>query len=412
MNTPKQLSFLLVSDIHFGPCAFSPDFALADNPPDHQISGAVPMKASLIQALKEHPLSLLLISGDLTSTGSPSEFHSCKATMTEIADALGVQSKSTFFTFGNHDVDWCISRLSTGSTGKTDRLYHTVAGSVGCMFVGNPPPTTAGPVPGCATYEQDDFTLVAVNTGFQCSHDQAYRHGVVGTEQLAWLKGELAARSDDKRWHILLLHHHPQKYSYPTPTEDISCIEESSEVMDLIGNGGVDIVCHGHRHHPYLQTMMQTGWKVPVTFLCAGSLAVNEVERRLGEIPNVCHVVTLRGRHSDRAATGDVLTYKYISSEGWTRASYSREVPLDGRQEFGSIATEEQQRTDARDIISALTDGNGPGYIDLPNHKSLPLSLRALPAQKLNQLVKEVAWESFSRKVLGLYPHETVILRT
>ena len=326
MTVPPRLTFLLISDIHFGPSAFSADFALKDALPKHEISGAAPMKKSLIEALSGKSISLLLASGDLSSTGSPSELRQCSKTVIEIGSSLGIQEENIVFTFGNHDVDWKISSLATKEEGNKDPLYKTVAAEISGIFVKNPAPSTSGPVPGCAVYERDNFILITANTGYYCSHAQEYQHGILGREQLNWLQTSFSKISgEDLRWRILLLHHHPQKYSFPTPTEDISCLEECSELIDLIGKSKVDIVCHGHRHHPYLRTMTFTGWIAPVTFLCAGSLAVNEVERRLGEIPNTCHVVNLESRENNGPAIGYVLTYKYTTSKGWTPVSYSPE---------------------------------------------------------------------------------------
>jgi 3',5'-cyclic AMP phosphodiesterase CpdA len=412
MTVPRRLTFLLISDIHFGPSAFSADFALKDAPPKHLISGAAPMKTSLIEALSGKNISLLLASGDLTSTGSPSELEQCSVTVLEMGSALGIRNDNIFFTFGNHDVDWKVSSLATGNGGKKDPLYTKVAAEIGGIFVRNPDPYSAGPLPGCAVYKRDDFVLIVANTGYYCSHAQEYRHGILGMEQLKWLERSFSAiPDDDLRWRILLLHHHPQKYSFPTPTEDISCLQEGSELLDLIGKSKVDIVCHGHRHHPYLCTMMLTVWMAPVTFLCAGSLAVNVVERRHGEIPNLCHVVNLESRNTEGAANGNVLTYKYTTSTGWTPVLYSPEVPLDGNHRFGSIATEAERRRHARDMMESLGANNTTDFIDLPVYNSLPFSLQCLPVNLLNSLIREIAMKEFSRKVLGLYPNENVVLR-
>jgi hypothetical protein len=59
MTVPRRLTFLLISDIHFGPSAFSADFALKDAPPKHGISGAAPMKTGLIEALSGKNISRL-----------------------------------------------------------------------------------------------------------------------------------------------------------------------------------------------------------------------------------------------------------------------------------------------------------------------------------------------------------------
>ncbi len=409
MTAPKELTLLLISDIHFGVSAFSADFAVSGSPPKHLISGAVLMKENLIDTLSSRTIDVLLVSGDLTSTGSPSEFKECYDTVSEIGRALRIRAEDTFFSFGNHDVDWRISSLANQKGAPPDDLYRHVAGALGDLFVKNPAPSSPGPLPGCATHERDQFLLIVANTGYRCAHDQKYSHGALGREQLDWLERVCKPSADDFRWRILLLHHHPHNYPYPTHVEDISSIQEGAELLELIGKSKIDIVCHGHRHHPVLHTMMRDGWYNPVTFLCAGSLAVNEVERRHGEIPNVLHLVHLEKRDEQGAAIGTVSTYKFLTSQGWTKTAYSKEVPLDGEQRFGSIAGEEERTNEARQMINSAITSDSSDYVPLPGYESLAFSLRCLPVHFLNDLVKKVAFDSFSRKVLGLYPDEVVL---
>jgi len=47
-------SFLILSDVHFGAFAVTKDFALATNPPKHEMRGAVPMKEALIRQRRVH----------------------------------------------------------------------------------------------------------------------------------------------------------------------------------------------------------------------------------------------------------------------------------------------------------------------------------------------------------------------
>jgi predicted phosphodiesterase len=404
-----ELRFLLISDIHFGSLAESGDFALEGSPPPHAISGAVAMKRSLIEALTGKRIAALLVSGDLTSSGGPAEFCQCRDAILGIADALGIQRGAIFLAFGNHDVDWRISELAREGRPDADPRYKDVAAHVGSIFIEAGNATKLGPLPGCAVHECEQYVVITANTGYFCTKDQVYRHGRLGAEQLGWLASETnKLKTDDKRWRILLLHHHLYKYPYPTPTEDISEVEESAELRDIVGRSKIDIVCHGHRHHPIHHTIMISEWAAPVTFLCAGSLAVNAVERRHGEIPNVCHVVTLTSRETG-CATGHIETLRYGSSEGWVPVSYSPVVPFDAVQRFGSIATEDECRRHVCDIISqAMSDDD---YIDLPQYESLPYPLRCMPVTKLNALVKEVASTAYSRKIIGDYPGPHVILR-
>jgi hypothetical protein len=82
----EPLSLLILSDIHFGRLAFSEDFALKNNPPPHKITNAVPMKRNLIDTLSGENIEAILVTGDLTSTGGPSEFQACHDCVIEIAE--------------------------------------------------------------------------------------------------------------------------------------------------------------------------------------------------------------------------------------------------------------------------------------------------------------------------------------
>src|ERR1043165_4517419 len=115
--SPQSATLLVVSDVHFGKFAVSPDFSLVDAAPaSDYFTGGVPMKESLVTTINglSLPFAAMLVSGDLTSVASPSEFHGSVEAMWDIADRVGIPRTRVFFTFGNHDVDWRISSLATG----------------------------------------------------------------------------------------------------------------------------------------------------------------------------------------------------------------------------------------------------------------------------------------------------------
>jgi len=246
------------------------------------------------------------------------------------------------------------------------------------------------------------------NSGFNSSHNQKYAHGQLGGEQFSWLKAALQGAKDTAKWRILLIHHHPFKYSFPTLVEDISCLEEGSELVDILGHSGIDLVCHGHRHHPKLFTELRAGWASPVTFLCAGSLGANATELSNGEIPNLFHIVSLNSRDSlNSAAMGSVETFKYFSPEGWIPVENSLLVPLDPLHHFGSVATEAEIGNDLRMVITnTIATGPLEPTVDMPLLEALPYSLRCLPVDKLNDILKKEANATSSHRALGRYPDD------
>lgn len=136
-NQVQPLSLLVLSDIHFGKSSISPDFALRDDPPSDGVVHAVSMKKSLIDVTNKEHVDAMIVTGDLTSEAEPSEFKECYSTILEIASSLGIDQGNTFFSFGNHDVNWKISKLSRNSTNKSvlkDKLYLDVAASIGDIY--------------------------------------------------------------------------------------------------------------------------------------------------------------------------------------------------------------------------------------------------------------------------------------
>lgn len=408
--TPKPIKMLLLSDIHFGDSC-SPDFSPKDRPPKHHVSGAVPMKRALIEKVKDRRFDALLVAGDLTGGACPTEFVECKLTIDEIACELKISLRNVFSAFGNHDVNWLISRLAEEPKESSDSRYTEVAALIGPHFVRSCECSKSGPVPGSGVFERDDFVLIVANSGFYSSHDQKYSHGLVGKEQLDWLKSTIKPVKDRSKWRILLIHHHPFKYSYPTLVEDISCLEEGSELVDILGHSGVDLVCHGHRHHPKLITEMRTGWVSPVTFLCAGSLGVNATELRMGEIPNLFHVVSLDSWDGNQAAQGSVETFRYFSPEGWIPVNHSALVPLDPLHRFGSVASDAQRINDLRRVIVKTVASDHGEIVDMPPLEELPYTLQCLPTEELNNLLQKEANATSSHRVLGEYPKTVVLQR-
>ena len=213
---------------------------------------------------------------------------------------------------------------------------HRIAGMTPNVFVSHPNSATIGPMPSSALYEASDFQLFVLNSGFYCARDQQVQHGKLGIQQLDWFRQVLLQR-DLGKWGILMLHHHPFLYPYPSPVPDLSDLEEGAEVLESIGAAGIDFVCHGHRHHPiHVNGNEETAGKHLITFLCTGSMGVGPAERANGQIPNMCHWVNLRQRSTTGSAEGEIHSFEYIHVDGWT---YAREVqtgcPINLIQSFG-----------------------------------------------------------------------------
>jgi len=408
----RQLTLLILSDIHFGPDSCSKDFSNEDNPPKHLVIPSTSMKDSLIEIInKQHKqLDGIIVTGDLTSKGKPSELKGCFEKIIEIAKQVCVDNDNIFFTFGNHDIDWEISKLAELEKPVCDALYLEVAASFCQIYVSNRNCSSPGPVPGSGLFKRDKFEIYIVNSAYFSTHNQSYSHGKLGEKQFQWLSSVMAPMIDSGKWKIFILHHHPFKYSYPSVVEDISCLEEGSDLCDLLGKNNIDIVCHGHRHHPQMYTKMRSGWVSPITFFCAGSLSVNETERRLGEIHNVFHVLSLETRDSNHAAIGTITTYRYSTANGWIQSEASDMIPLDPVQKFGAIETLIEKESEITNIIKSLLNSRSDIHIDMPQYNSLPLCLLCTPIKELNALFKKGAIKH-NTKIVGEYPNVVLLKR-
>src|SRR5262249_7747650 len=154
-----------------------------------------------------------------------------------------------FRTFGNHDANWRISKLGTANENfPGDAGYGRVATEIGGMYAFNTNEKISGPLPGTGLFQRSDYDVLVLNSGYFCTHDQAFPHGKLGLDQLNWAREKLGNWDAEGRWKIVMLHHHPFNYVYPTPGPDVSALEEGPELLEAVGKAGIDLLCHGHRH--------------------------------------------------------------------------------------------------------------------------------------------------------------------
>jgi predicted MPP superfamily phosphohydrolase len=405
----KYTKILVLSDIHFGKSTCNRDFALPGDSPEHLMEPAVSMKENLISVTNGYEFDAIFVLGDLTSFGLPSEFKGCGDIIREIARNLRVDEGNIFFAFGNHDVDWNISRLADQGT-RSEPLYKELAATTGTIFLNHENKKyLKGPVPSSGVYFHDKANIFIVNSGYYSTHDQTFSHGKLGDRQLSWLKESLDKHSNYKKWNILILHHHPRKYSYPSVYIDISCVEEGSELLDIIGSSKIDLVLHGHRHHPILFTQMITGWIAPKTFLCSGSLSVNSLKREYGQIPNTFHIVTLFERLGTGGALGDVETFEYTSHSGWEKCKYKKTLPMDPKQKFGDCAPESVIKNGLENLIKTRIAETSDSALYLTPYVNLPVEAQCLNYHVLNNMIKDIS-VVLNVKVKGDYPDEVLIL--
>lgn len=399
----------LISDIHFGKFSRTEELSVPGFQIEDENTGAESLVDGFIKLLKKEKADFILIAGDLTSIASPLEFHYFEEEILHIAHDAGIPIENVICVTGNHDNDWNISKLSISSITENmgdshieilKTQYQKIAANSASMNMTSFNNMQNGIAPFSGVFEREDMILFAINTGWFCSPTQEYAHGKLSAEQLTWLEKELIRFQADSRTKIFLLHHHPIKYSYPSLSEDISLIEESSELLDLAGKYGVNLILHGHRHHPRAQTIQHDDWSKPISFVCAGSLSVNAKHRSNGEIPNTAHFIDF----SEAPSAFLLRTYEYSGSTGWQLLTRNRpEAPLDAEVWLGKIYQDEDVLSAIRDCLSRLDN-----QVTVFQYADLPDCLRFRKHDEINRLFQENVPQNYI--INGLFPGRVTVI--
>jgi 3',5'-cyclic-AMP phosphodiesterase len=224
-----DFSFAQVSDSHIG---FSKE-------PNKDVTATLQAAVEKVNALKQRP-DFLLHTGDLTHLSKPEEFDTC-------AEALKGYKGDVFYVPGEHDLfgddgKRYLERYGKGTQGTGWRSFD----HKGVHFVG----------------------LVNV------ANLQAGKLGLLGREQLDWLKKDVAGLGDSTP--VVVFAHVPlwtvyEKWGWGT--------EDSAQALDLLKRFGSVTVLNGHIH----QVLQKVEGKV--TFHTARSTAFPQPEPGKAESP-------------------------------------------------------------------------------------------------------------------------------
>lgn len=398
----------VLSDIHFGQLARTDYFAAPGERIKGNSSGDMPLGEGLIKLMNSMKPEYFFVAGDLTSAAEPQEFLYCEKKIMEIASEVGVKKENIICCAGNHDVDWKISNLFTIEEERFDSVdevlakrrekYQAIASNVARICMDELELAGEGPVPLSGVSEAEDFVVFVLNTSLKCGPEQKYSHGELTEKQLAWFEEQLKAYSSDSRKKIVLMHHHPFNYSFPTISEDISQIKEGAEFIEIAEKNGVDFVIHGHRHHPKVKTVLTEGYS-PVTYFCAGSLAVNAEHRSNGEIPNTVHFIDI-DKDKDYFV---IYNYSYTGTEGWKKTHNTKATPMDDVMKVGKVFSEDK----CREVLRVYKGKTEP-LIKL-EWQLLDESLQFLTYREVMSLINEELGEIY--QIIGNFPEKVCLLR-
>lgn len=404
----------LLSDIHIGKFGRGQEFAIAGETNQDLVEGASSLIDGLIKKLKEERVKYLFVTGDITSTGSPMEYLKFNEIIDKIKLDAEINDNNVILSLGNHDVDRRIAELSQSETyfghivcddtiSAIQNNYQQIAASTSNIFLRQNKVDIPGPAPYSGIIFRDGMIIFNLNSGWECSSQANSPEGSLTQQQLNWFEKEASKYADSKEWKIILLHHHPYRYPYPTISSDPSILKESPELIEIAGKNGFQLICHGHRHHPRAHSALESNWKNSLIFICAGSFSVNARHRNSGDIPNCFHILELL---DDINKVVLLKNFEYNTKEGWKKLKiFSPATPLDPEMYFAQPFDESQRRAALEHILS---QSGGKESMKMPKWVELPLELRTLRLESLNKLIKETI--PTDTEMFGEYPKEVAIL--
>jgi hypothetical protein len=170
---------------------------------------------------------------------------------------------------------------------------------------------------------------------------------------------------------------------YPEPATNYDLLDEAAELLQLIGENAVDLVLHGHRHHPSMKTISENHFSTPCTIISAGSFGVNAAERP-NAIDNMIHAIKLSRTHVDSSIEGELHSFAFRDHK-WIPQPTSTTHHLDSLRHFGPLADQAALEREADALLNSLNVVPKP--VVLPKHAQLPFILKCQHVNDLNRLL-------------------------
>jgi 3',5'-cyclic AMP phosphodiesterase CpdA len=229
----------------------------------------------------------VIVTGDVTTRGAPAGFHQLPGLLGALGPTLP-EPRHIVVVPGNHDVTW---GTEPGSEERYRAFIEGVraAGYItplldGIDYIGDDPTADANPL-----FTGSDFIVAAVNSADMCGviepfqgdaaaeferliavgglseELQAQIHRVrtydmprIDHRQMAALAG-LIDHVDTGLVRIVALHHHLMPVREEEEVKPFEAIVNLGAFNAFLGESGIDVVVHGHKHVPQVQTLALTG---------------------------------------------------------------------------------------------------------------------------------------------------------
>jgi len=211
----------------------------------------------------------VVITGDLTNGAKEEEFHALQTALGEFADP-----KRLTIVPGNHDLSYRHVRRRLRAKNCPRKLWKLVS-HFPEVFLSNCPAelnlAKKGLFPFVKVLAGGRIALIGLDTTGHLTAKIGLLNslGTISRTQLAELRSLLRHPWLHDRIKIVAMHHHPMIVPVATMFDSFKLLFQSKQLLDLLYESHVDLILHGHKHHPFCW-QSHTFRDHDLTVICAG----------------------------------------------------------------------------------------------------------------------------------------------
>lgn len=315
MSKFPQVRILHISDIHFGTDHFcqQPNGARSGIPKLwNLIKGDLSSDewtkfiwADQSKEPSERTRLLIVLSGDLAHTASPTEFDCAYEFVKEIIETplLGteVTLRDVFVVPGNHDVAFTKASPEHRFIHYCSFYNKLFSDGVRSVVLAH----QADKLTQLHAFPKDRLLVAEINSSYYVEKETLEEsRGQVDFEAIALLRRDLErVASESKEWlKIAVVHHHPVLLpSFIEAGRDIDAILNAGSLLALLREHGFQLVLHGHKHFPQVFSYdPDPAWTAPNAptprpqLIVAGGAAGSKTLPDAGLKSNTYNLITIK----------------------------------------------------------------------------------------------------------------------
>jgi predicted phosphodiesterase len=200
-----------------------------------------------------HGVDHVVITGDLSQSGRKQQFACVREVLKDYDDPQRLSIVP-----GNHDVSYrdfiTKGRAKPDHPAKLTGFLKAFSHVIPAQLPPEIGLTKDGVFPSVKFIgEGGSVALIGIDTtrGFSTHMPGLNSLGIVSRSQFAALREILESKALESRTKIVLMHHHPMIIPYYNWFDNLKSLMRSKQLLDLLYDRHVDLILHGHKHHPF-----------------------------------------------------------------------------------------------------------------------------------------------------------------